>query len=173
MLLIDQVSETLTQLKGLESAKPRSATWSDDVKVGLEIDFVAVENLSCAFRELRFIVPSLQDASLAVLQAWSKSVCDRITYLLEHIGLLEVDPLSVTVLIRSTPPEHDGGRVSFYEILVQPTGCLNLRRFSRMRGEPERQPQDIRVTHEVLRKLIHDLVTSVSALATNPASSPA
>jgi len=173
MLLIDKVSESLTQLKGLESAEPKSVAWSDDAKVGLEIDFVAIESLSCAFRELRFTVPSLQAASLVVLQGWSKSVCERITYLLEHIGPLEVDPLSVTVLIRSTPPEHDGGRVSFYEILVQPTGCLNLRRFSRMRGDPERQPQDIRVTHEVLRKLIHDLVSSVTAPASNPASSAA
>lgn len=173
MLLIDKVSESLTQLKGLESAEPKTVAWSDDASVGLEIDFVAIESLSCALRELRFTSPSLRDASLDVLQAWSKTVCERITYLLEHIGPLEADPLSMTVLIRSTPPEREGGRVSFYEIVVQPTGCLNLRRFSRMRGDPERRPQDIRVTHEVLRKMIHDLVSSVSAPVSKPASSAA
>jgi hypothetical protein len=173
MLLIDKVSESLTQLKGLESVEPKSVSWADDNKVGLEIDFVAVESLSCAFRELRFTAPSLRDASLDVLRAWSKTVCDRITYLLEHIGPLEVDPLSMTVLIRSTPPERDGGRVSFYEIVVHPTGCLSLRRFSRTRGEPERRPQDIRVTHEVLRKLVQDLVGSVPTSASDPASSTA
>lgn len=173
MLLIDKVSESLTQLKGFESAEPKSMTWADDANVGLEIDFRAVESLSCAFRELRFTAPSLRDASLDVLQTWSKVVCERITYLLEHIGPLEVDPLSMTVLIRSTPPERDGGRVSFYEIVVQPTGCLSLRRFSRTRGESERQPQDIRVTHEVLRKLVQDLVSSVPAPDSRPASAAA
>ena len=173
MLLIDKISESLTQLKGLESAEPKSVSWSDDSHVGLEIDFVAVESLSCAFRELRFTAPGLRDASFDVLQAWSKTVCERITYLLEHIGPLEVDPLSMTVLIRSTPPEHDGGKVSFYEIVVRPTGCLSLHRFSRTRSEPERQPQDIRATHEVLRKLVQDLVGSVPAHVSRPASSAA
>ena len=173
MLLIEKVSESLTQLKGLESAEPKSVSWSDNAKFGLEIDFVAVESLSCAFRELRFAAPDLHDASLSVLQAWSRTVCERITYLLEHIGPLEVDSLSMTVLIRSTPPERDGGRVSFYEIVVQPAGCLILRRFSRTRGEFERQPQDIRVTHEVLRKLVQDLVSSVPAPISRPASSAA
>ncbi|MBI5761716.1 MAG: hypothetical protein HZA46_24665 [Planctomycetales bacterium] len=173
MLLIDKVSESLAQLKGLESAEPKSVTWLDNTKVSLEIDFVAVESLSCAFRELRFAATDLRDASLGILQSWSKTVCEQITYLLEHIGPLEVDPLSMTVLIRSTPPERDGGKVSFYEIVVQPSGCLSLRRFSRTRGEPERQPQDIRVTHEVLRKLVQDLVSSVPAPISRPASSAA
>lgn len=171
MLLLDKISESLTQLKGLESAEPKRVAWLDDENVDLEIDFVAVDSLSSAMQELRFTARSLREASLDVLQGWSINLCQRITYLLEHVGPLEIDPLSMSILIRSTPPDRNGGTVAFYEILIERSGCLTLRRFSRTRGEADRQPLDIRLTHEVLRKLAQDLVDSVPAPSLRPAVS--
>lgn len=173
MLILDKISESLARLKGTDTVDPTVVAWSDDKQFAVEVEFVAVDSLSCAFRELRFSAFTLRDASLDVLQSWSRNLCQRITYLLEHIGPLEVDLLSKTILIRSTPPDRNNGTVSFYEILIEPVGGLRLRRQSRSRGEVDSQQLNIQVTHEVLCKLVQDLINSVPTPAMRPGTAPA
>ena len=71
---------------------------------------------------------------------------------------MELDAPAQTVLIRSTPPARKPAQTAFYEILVKAPGTLSLKRYTRAADEPDRQPCDIRITHEVLVKLVSDLV---------------
>src|SRR5262245_39663130 len=162
MLLHEQIVQSLASLKGLASAVPKTGGWSVDGGPAVEIDFTAVDTLGCAFRELRVSADELKNAEAGALRAWAETLCRRVTYLLEHIGPLEVDSQAQTVLVRSTPPAKAPEGTTFYELLLKAPGTLCLRRYNRA-GQSERQPIDIQVTCEVLLKLVRDIVQAIPA----------
>jgi hypothetical protein len=88
-----------------------------------------------------------------------------VTYLLENIGPLELDVASGQVLIRSTAPAQQSGTATFYEILLSSSGSgqFALRRYRSQKGAGGREQVDLQVTHEVLRKLVVDLVETIPA----------
>jgi hypothetical protein len=69
------------------------------------------------------------------------------------------------VLIRSTAPAQQSGATTFYEILLssQGSGQFALRRYRSQKGAAGREQVDLQVTHEVLRKLVVDLVETIPA----------
>ena len=158
MSLHDQIAASLEGMKGLTFETPKTIGWAASGGPTVEVDFTAVDLLGCAFRELRITADELKDAPFERLKAWADELCRKVTYLLEHIGPLEVDTQAQTVLIRSIPPARRPAQTAFYEILVKAPGVLSLRRYTRAAGDPDRLPCDIRITHEVLAKLVGDLV---------------
>jgi hypothetical protein len=158
MSLHDQITASLEGMKGLSFEVPKTVGWAAGVGPTVEVDFMAVDLLGCAFREMRVTVNELKDLPFERVKAWAENLCRTVTYLLEHIGPLEIDAQAETVLIRSTPPARKPAQTAFYEILVKAPGTLSLRRYTRARGEPDRLPCDICTTHEVLVKLVGDLV---------------
>ena len=163
MTLTTQLTSALTRLIGYSSPTPHITTLSAPNRVGVEIDFMAVDSLSCSARELRVSVPALVDAEFDVLRKWAEALCKRVTYLLENIGPLEFSPDSGQVLIRSNPPDKQAAATKFYEIILQShsQGNFSLRRFCSEAGQPGREPVDIHATHEVLHKLVNDLVATI------------
>lgn len=164
MLLHEQITQSLAGLKGL--ADPRTVGWSADGGTTIEADFTAVDSLSCAVRELRISADVLRTASMDELKAWADALCRRVTYLLEQIGPLEQDAEAQTVLVRSTPPTKEPDRISYYEMLVHAPGQVNLRRYTRAADGTDRQATDMLVTHEVLQRLVRDIVDAIPAVAT-------
>jgi len=158
MSLHDQIAASLEGMKGLSFEAPKTIGWAAGGGPTVEVDFTAVDLLGCAFRELRIDVNGPHDVPFERVKTWAEDLCRKVTYLLEHIGPLEIDAQAETVLIRSTPPARKPAQTAFYEILVKAPGTLSLRRYSRAAGEPDRLPCDIRITHEVLVKLVDDLV---------------
>jgi hypothetical protein len=165
MLLNEQITQSLAGLKGLASDVPKTVGWSAGGGPAVEVDFTAVDSLGCAFRELRLSAEELKDVPFDRLRAWADELCKKVTYLLEHIGPLEADAESETVLIRSTPPTRQPDRTTFYEVLVQAPGRLNLRRYTRAAHQADRRPCDMQTTHEVLVKLVSDVVAAIPAVA--------
>lgn len=154
----NDLSLALASLRGHSSATPAPVTLHNPAGLSLRIDFTIVDSLSCAFRELVLDVPALQSAAFSTFQTWARNLSQRITYLLEQIGPLEIDPHAGQVLIRSTPPDQLPDGAQFYEIMLsQQGGSLALRRYRSIKGTPGRTPVDIQVTHEVLYKLVDDL----------------
>jgi hypothetical protein len=161
MLLHEQITRSLAELKGLAAEVPQTVGWQAESGPAVEADFTVVDSLGCAFRELRVSASQLQNAPVERLSAWAATLCSRVTYLLEHIGPLEVDGEAQTVLIRSTPPAKLPGQTTFYEMLIRTPGVLSLRRYTRPAGEPDRLACDMQVTHEVLLKLMQDIVSAL------------
>jgi hypothetical protein len=81
------------------------------------------------------------------------------------IGPLEVDAAGHQVLIRSTPPDERPAGVKFYEIILtsHSSGNCTLRRYESEQGTIGRVPVDIQLTHEVLLKLVGDLLDTAQA----------
>lgn len=165
MLLHEQITQSLTGLKGLASDVPKTVGWSAGGGPTVEVDFTAVDSLGCAFRELRLSAEELKNVPFDRLRAWADELCRKVTYLLEHIGPLEADAEAQTVLIRSTPPTRQPDQTTFYEMLVQAPGRLNLRRYTRTGQNSNRRPCDMQTTHEVLVRLVNDIVAAIPAAA--------
>ena len=163
MNLTTQLTDELKQLAGFSSSTPRRIEITDSDALVLGIDVVAVDALSCAFESLTLHVPTLVGNETAVLQAWADALSQRVTYLLENIGPIEIDRDSSQVLIRSTPPDRSEAGTQFYEVLLsaQTNGTFLLRRYRTESGQPGRESVDIHLTHETLHKLVGDLVDTI------------
>ena len=165
MSILRKLGTELTRLIGYSSPTPHMVLLSAPNNVSVEIDMTTVDTLSCSAQEVRVSVPSLVGADFDKLKAWGDDLCQRITYLLENIGPLEYDENEQQVLIRSTPPDKKGNAIQFYEVILasQSDGNFTLRRYRTDKGQSGRTPVEIVCTHEVLKKLVADLVDSIPA----------
>ena len=126
----------------------------------LELALAAVDSLGCAFHRLTWRTHRLQQASDPQLTQLGHQLAERLQYLLEPIQLVEVDPVEPAVQLRSTPPQQDSTGRSYYEILATAGGQISLCRYRKPPGQ-SRQPVPATVTHEVLQRLVQDVVESV------------
>jgi len=163
MNLTTQLTEELKQLAGFSSSTPRRVEIADPDGLVLGVAVVAVDALSCAFESLTLHVPSLVGNESGAIQAWADALSERVAYLLENIGPIEIDRQSSRVLIRSTPPDRTNTGTHFYEVLLsaQTNGTFLLRRYRAESGQPGRESVDIHLTHETLHKLVGDLVETI------------
>ena len=163
MTVLNQLNDELIQLVGFHSAQPRTVTLAAKDKIELMLDFTSVDTMSCSFQEIRVNVPALTQATFDKLKEWGQKLCQRITYLLENIGPLEYDEDAGQVLIRSTPPDQKPAGTRFYEVILSShaNGNFSLKRFESQKGQSGRIQVDLQVTHEVLKKLVEDLVNTV------------
>lgn len=163
MSLRQKLAGELQRLAGASGAG--RVTVADPGGLRLEVEFVAVDSMSCRFSELALFVPALQNAGFDALRQWADALAQRITYLLEQIGPLEYDPGAGQVLIRSVRPDVLPDGSQYYEIVLSAHagGSFSLRRYRSTKGQPGRAPVDITVTHEVLLKLADDLLDTLPA----------
>ena len=151
--------EILQQLPGTIGKQHQRVTATTGTRtVRCEID--QCDQLAVAVYELVLETSELKNVKLAKLQAASKALCDRITYLLEPISPIETDADGCVVQMRSTPPQkQDDGRF-YYELFLRRGGSVTMHRY-------EKQPSSIRqrvaatLTHEVLGRLIEDFDEAV------------
>jgi hypothetical protein len=120
----------------------------------------AVDNVGVSFTRFDYQSSNLAAATVDSLKALSGKIQQRLTYLLEPISLLETDTESVSIQMRSSPPQvGDDGR-SYYELLVRRGGEVTLRRYHKAPGQP-RQVVPANVTREVLARLADDFVAVI------------
>ncbi|MDA0591485.1 MAG: hypothetical protein O2820_26085 [Planctomycetota bacterium] len=163
MDLTEQIENEIKQLAGFSSSTPRRVEVTDSDHRVLGIGFVAVDTMSVAFESMTLHVPELVGHETGVLREWADALSNKVTYLLENIGPIEIDERAKEILIRSTPPVKLAGATQFYEVLLgaQANGTFLLRRYRSETGQPGRQSVDIQLTHETLRKLVGDLVETI------------
>lgn len=144
---------------------PATAYLSAPGGVDVAIDFVAVDRLGCALQQIRLRVPALAGCDTDKLTEWAEALSRRVTYLLEGLGPIEIDRNSGQVLVRSNPPGHQPDGTSYYEVLLQSDtgGNFSLRRYRAVKGSPGRTQVDVHLTHEVLLRLVDDLLETIPA----------
>ncbi|MEX0718805.1 MAG: hypothetical protein WD066_19590 [Planctomycetaceae bacterium] len=165
MSLSPQLSAELNRLSGNPAALPHTALLSAPDGVDVAVEFVAVDRLGCAFEQLRIRVPALAGCDTDKLTEWAEALSRRVTYLLEGLGPIEIDTQAGQVLVRSNPPDQQPAGTSYYEVRLQSDtgGNFSLRRFQAVKGAPGRTQVDVQLTHEVLLKLVDDLVDTIPA----------
>lgn len=116
----------------------------------------AADALSGAFTQLRLAVAG-RGAAVDTQQS-AERICERLTYLLEPLQVVETDPDSGRVLLRSNPPHRDESTRTYYEVLVDSDGAITVQRFCRSREKGSAAAVPCRLTKEALARLIDDLV---------------
>jgi hypothetical protein len=121
----------------------------------LSCDIVERGPLAVSFNSLRLTTSQLADATVERLERISKSLAERLTYLMEPISPIETDAEACTVQLRSNPPQRDDDGRAYFELIVRRGGELSLCRFHKEPGQA-RQPVPATVTREVLQRLAGD-----------------
>jgi len=95
----------------------------------------------------------------ATNRAWADRVAGRVTGLLEPLKVIEVDDAGGEAILRSADPSKKGPTVWYYEIALSGASRAAVRRYQAdpKAGTPRTQV-GFALTHEVLAKLIDDLV---------------
>jgi hypothetical protein len=105
---------------------------------------------------------TLNRGAVPDLKGWAAKFCDRTTGLLEPLKLIEVDADRGVAQLRSESPAKRGEATAFYEVLLHSKGEANVRRYhAAPEGGKRREQVGYVLTHEVLAKLVNDLIQSV------------
>ncbi len=121
----------------------------------LDCGLFAVDRLACAFDRFEVTVKPLAAADIQLLKERAAKLAARLNYLLEPIGLIEVDADRCVVQLRSIPPQKEEDRTTYYELLAQRGGLFTLCRYEAYPGQP-RQTIAAEVTREVFLRLAED-----------------
>lgn len=121
----------------------------------LDASLTAIDRLACAFDEFRMTIAPLAAADIGQLKERAGRLAAKLNYLLEPIGLIEVDAERCFVQMRSIPPQKDEDRTTYYELLAERGGLFSLRRFAAQPGQA-REVISAEVTREVFLRLADD-----------------
>ncbi len=108
-------------------------------------------------------LPAMSDLK-TLLAKQAAELEKRLTYLLEHFRLLELDDLNHTAQVRSHAPYRQDGAIHYYEALLREGSELL---FARYHNESPRGPREIEptyVTKEALVRLVNDFVGVLRAV---------
>lgn len=120
-----------------------------------QCELIGLESLACAFTRFELTHDILATASIDQLKQVAEGLSARLTYLLEPIQPIEVDPDQCIVQMRSSPPQKDDLGTSYYELLVRRGGHISLARYVKQPAA-QRQSVPAHVTREVFLRLTAD-----------------
>lgn len=154
----------LSQLSGTIGKQHQRVTAAAGPRiVRCEID--QCDQLAVAVYELVLETSELASVEIAKLQAASKALCERVTYLLEPISPIETDVDGCTVQMRSSPPQKQENGRFYYELFLRRGGSVALHRYEKQPGSI-RQRVAATLTHEVLGRLVEDFDKTVDDVQT-------
>jgi len=148
------------ELKRIQAVSGRGLLQVDCEAGRIEADLLAVEPIGCTFQTLGLTTGKLAGATLDQLKTISQTLTEKLTYLLEPIGLVEADADRCSIQLRSNPPQKGEDETSYYELMVRRGGDITLSRYSKKSGQL-RQIVPANVTREVLGRLADDFVAAV------------
>ena len=151
MKLRDQLLSDLKSIVGQTHQQLRVSDGPRTVRVAVD----RCEPLAVAVSQFLLETSELAGTDVSKLETASKSLCQRVNYLLEPISPIETDADGCVVQMRSNPPlVGDTGRC-YYELLLKRGGSVELCRYEKTPSAPRtRVPANL--THEVLGRLVED-----------------
>jgi hypothetical protein len=158
MSLKQATANALSMLGSFSAGTQTVSATSGDLRLSIEL--TTLEPLGCAFTRFELETSRLAGATTDKLQRISTALAARVTYLLEAISPIEVDPDQCLVQMRSTPPSKSDDGTTYYELLVRRGGSLSLYRYQKQPGNL-RTILPAQVTREVLLRLADDFAAVV------------
>jgi hypothetical protein len=127
----------------------------------LTLHLTSLDTVGLAFDALEFVTTARSDWSSAALKDWGQRLASRLTYLLEPLQVLEVDPQGGEVQIRSERPTTRNDQRGYYEVRLFQNGTLSLQRLVFDETSRQRLASVCQLTREVLDRLADDIAASV------------
>jgi hypothetical protein len=157
---MDIKTDIQRELKRIQAVSGKGLLQVDTDSGRIEADLLAVDAIGCSFLTLAYSTDRLASSSLDELKSISESLISRLTYLLEPIGVVEVDRDRAAVQLRSSPPQKGEDGTSYYELMVRRGGDVTLSRYQKKPGQI-REIVPANITREVLQRLAEDFVAVV------------
>jgi hypothetical protein len=118
-----------------------------------------VDTLGCMLTEIEAERSTPRPDDDRLLEAHARLAAGRVTGLLEPLCLIEIDRVRHVALLRSDAPPRKDDFVLYYEVTFRGQNRVNVERFKAAKQSPaKREPVPFVLTHEVLAKLVDDLV---------------
>ena len=133
----------------------------DEAGQKLTCDFAVLDSLACALSGFELSTSALANKTPSELKQLGEKLSARLTYLLEPINPIEFDAEQCVVQLRSSPPERDEDRTSYYELVVKRGGSLSLCRFVKRPGSA-RETVPMHLTREVFFRLASDFSSAIA-----------
>lgn len=127
---------------------------------GLAQVTVDIQTLERLGGELWEVVVTPERTPVMLLTDHATGLAKRLTGLLESLSFVECDTLRGIAMLRSEQPMKHDQELSYYELLVEQNGKMNLRRYQNRIGGTRHQVPFV-LTREALAKAIADLATPV------------
>jgi hypothetical protein len=124
----------------------------------LSLELTAAGPVGLAFDALNFSAPATPELNAEALRAWADRLAARVTYLMEPLVVVELDPVAGEAELRSQSPTARGDLNAYYEIRLNTSGVLRLSRVVFDAATRRRRPAPCQLTREVLERLTDDLV---------------
>ena len=159
MKLRDQLLSDLNSIVGQTHQQLRVTDGPRTARVAID----RCDPLAVAVSQFLLETTELAGVDVAALETASKSLSQRVNYLLEPISPIETDADGCAVQMRSNPPlAGDNGRY-YYELLLRRGGTVELCRYEKKPSAPRtRVPANL--THEVLGRLVEDFDATVEEI---------
>jgi|GEM_PF-938751 len=155
MSLSQEIEQQWKQLlSGKDRGGPLGPLSADTPHGRLDCELLEIDALGCSLARLRLRTDRLDAAQAEDLRRLGTALGQRLRYLLEPIGVVELDGEAATLQMRSCPPQANEQGHTYYELTAR-RGELCLCRYHKPPGGP-RQVIPATVTREVLARLAHD-----------------
>jgi hypothetical protein len=128
----------------------------------LTLKLTALDTVGVAFESLEYVATDRREWSSDALRAWGERLAARVTYLLEPLKVLEIEPQGGEVQIRSHSPTPRADQHGFYEVRLHRQGTLFMVRYVFDEVTRRRRQTPCQLTREVLERLADDIVGSAS-----------
>ena len=125
------------------------------------LDVVLTSPIAVECQGLEFVTTVRDTWSADELKAWGDRITARVTYLMEQLVIVEVDPQKAAVDIRSKTPTPRGDQKGYYRITLDRTGTLRMHRMAYATADRRSSIVPFQLTREVLERLTDDLVATV------------
>ena len=159
MTLRDQLLDELRSLIGQSNQQVQVSDGPRTIRVAVE----HCDQLAVSVSLFLLETGELAGVDVATLETASKSLCQRVNYLLEPISPVETDADGCVIQMRSNPPlVGDTGRC-YYELLLRHGGSIELCRYEKKPSSP-RTLVPATLTHEVIGRLAEDFDATVEEI---------
>ena len=156
------VVELCARPTGLNKGSPDSRfTYEQNVDgIHLKLEIQDSDKYGFLVRSIaaRNTAPAAPDNLKTFLTKQAAELEKRLTYLLEHFRLLELDEFQHTAQVRSHVPYRQDGMIHYYEALLREGSELLFARYHHETQRGQREIEPTYITKEALVRLLNDLI---------------
>jgi hypothetical protein len=145
----------------LDAATGPGVVSAQDGACRIELHIEAGGPVGVAFSYLEFASQDHTDWTSEALKAWGDRIAARVTYLMESLVVIEVDPVGGEVDLRSQSPSTRNGQRTYYEVRMNRQGTLRFGRVAFNEQTRRRSAVPCHLTREVIERLTDDLVATL------------
>lgn len=128
-----------------------TAGWCVELKVD-RVDVVGVRLNEAVLRPATVSEGNLRDRA--------ERIAAGVTGLVERLRLVELDEVKQTAMLRSDQPVRRENELFYYELLVDATGVMTLRRYQTSLAPGKRHQVPFALTHESLARVAQELASA-------------